>query len=354
MRSFRIIQAVPDPAHPCGISDYAGILAASLHKVCECRTLPYAEAFAAAGPDEAVLLHYERSLLPQSDAFLKEARRIEERLFVVPHEVYAEDPFAYPYSALKAPHPWLLGAKRAWYRWRHGAFTRELALRKKGYGARLVFPLNGPAADVLRVDVPASRLGRVIPLIVPPPGRGVAVPPRDAWVRAAVFGFLTPATDYGLIWTLLEKEPRLQVLLLGGDRQGGSLEESLLAERDRRGMKSRLVITGYLQEASLPGWFAQVDLFLAPFKFKSSTGSLMHLLHLEKPVLAQDLPLTRWLVAEGAPLLLCRDSADWLARVSGFCGGTPLDIPPLRYPWSPDRVAEAYVEAMREALAGGR
>lgn len=347
MRPFRLIHAVPDPDRPCGISDYAGTLSASLEKVCECRTLPFAEAFEAATPDEAVLLHYERSLLPDPGLLLRWSRRAAGRLFVIPHEVYAEDPFAHPYDSLRAFHPWALRAKRAWYRWRHGEFTRELSLRSKGYGAKRVFPLNGPAAEVLRATVPVGQMGPVIPLFLPAPARAVAVPPRDAWIRAAVFGFLTPATDYDLIWNLLEQEPRLQVLLLGGDRGGGTLTEALKGERDRRGLQSRLVITGYIPEEALPGWFAQADLFLAPFKFKSSTGSLLHLLRLGKPLLAQELPLTRWLASEGAPLLLCRSSDDWLARVSEFCAGTPLEIPPMRYPWTPARVAQAYVEAMQ-------
>jgi glycosyltransferase involved in cell wall biosynthesis len=171
-----------------------------------------------------------------------------------------------------------------------------------------------------------------------------------------------------LLWDLLERLPQLQILLLGGDRStaksfgmgsksendfgrkkgarseaNSKLSESLAAEARRRGWANRLVITGFIPDDALPGWFAQADLFLAPFKFKSSTGSLMHLLNLNKPVLASDMPLTRWLCEEGAPLTLCQSRTDWVEKVSEWVIGLPQECLPQKYSWTPEKVAQAYV-----------
>jgi glycosyltransferase involved in cell wall biosynthesis len=187
-------------------------------------------------------------------------------------------------------------------------------------------------------------------------GHTVTAPPWDNYCRAAVFGFLSPSTDYTLLWDLLERLPQLQILLLGGDRstatnfEGGAkgesaskISESLAGEARRRGWANRLVITGFIPDDGLPGWFAQADLFLAPFKFKSSTGSLMHLLNLNRPVLTSDMPLTRWLCEEGAPLTLCQSRTDWVEKVSEWVIGLPQECLPQKYSWTPEKVAQAYV-----------
>jgi hypothetical protein len=85
-------------------------------------------------------------------------------------------------------------------------------------------------------------------------------------------------------------------------------------------------------------------------RFKSSTSSLLRLLDLGKPILAVEMPLTRELAAAGAPLLLYRDAEDLSVQVEALRRGS-LSVPANRYPHTFATVAEAYVEAIRAALA---
>jgi hypothetical protein len=364
---LRIGLVGPDRTQPCGVADYTARLGEALAAECDLVFVPFRDALNSGSLDgcKAVLVQYERSLVPDAEFLPILAARHPGRVFVVPHEVYAEDPFAFPYSALRSAFPPLLWLKRLRYRLAHREYARERALQARAYGAHRVIPLSGPNAEVLRALAAgtgsADRILDPVPhAVFSPPEAPGDVPARGdffpAGIRSVIgiFGFLNPGLDYGAALDLLASlGPDAGLLILGGPRAGaagsaGDVEAWLSGEAAGRGLQGRVQVTGYVPEASLAAHLRLCDLFLAPMRFKSNSGSLLHLFGLGKPILASDLPLTRWLRGQGAPLELYADREELRAKaLAALAPG--YQALPNGYDWSFSAAASAYLRLLASA-----
>lgn len=348
----------PDRTQPCGIADFTERLAAALGAQCDLVFVPFRDALGSSALEgcQGILVQYERSLVPSPDFMPRLGARHPGRVYAVPHEVYREDPFAFPFASLRSAFPPLLWLKRAAWRLRHREYAREQRLQAAGYGAHRVIPLSGPGTDILRALAPGKVLDPVPhPLHVPP--EGGRAPARDSLFPSSpravlgIFGFLNPGLDYAQAFDLLAGlDAGACLLLLGGDRENGSLRASLEAEAAGRGLADRVRISGWIPPGDVGAWLGLCDLFLAPMRFKSNSGALLHLFRLGRPILAQDLPLTRWLVTQGAPLDLYADAASLRSAVSGYLAGAAAP-PANRYAWDFPAAARAYLRAMGAATA---
>jgi hypothetical protein len=398
-RILRIGLIGPDRTQPCGIADYTGRLAAALARKSDLVFAPFRDALADGRLDgRAILVQYERSLLappalPGADRFLSAlAGRHPGRVFVVPHEVYREDPFAFPFAELRADFPPLLWLKRLRYRWLHRGYAAEKRLQAHGYHAHRVIPLSMPGAEILR-PLAGSKVLDPIPLafFTPPqadfppqspdiqsdlhPGLPPLEPPRretyftrPATVVIGIFGFLNRSLDYASALDLLVgMDTGVCLLLLGGPRPeaGGDsrragpeplLMQGLAQGRAQglaqaiaaRGLQGRVQVTGFLPEPSLDAHLRLCDAYLCPMRFKSNSSSLLNLLHLGKPIFASDLPLTRYLKAQGAPLQLYADREGLRqAMATALSGSAPALA--NRYPWDFEAVADAYLRVLAPA-----
>jgi hypothetical protein len=309
---------------------------------------------------KAILVQYERSLVPGPDFLPRLSRRFPGRVFVVPHEVYTEDPFAFPYADLRSAFPPLLWLKRRLYRRRHQDYAREKSLQQAAYGAHRVIPLSGPGCEILRAlaDPTGARILDPVPhayFIPPDSGFAASDPKRESFFPGGartvlgIFGFLNPGQDYGMVLDLMGKlGPETGLLILGGARGQGAAD--LESEAAARGLAGRVRVTGYLAEKELSAHFRLCDLFLGPMRFKSNSGALLHLLHLGKPILTSDLPLTRYLKAQGAPLELYGNAGELAEKAAAIIGeGFPGTS--NRYPWSFEAVAEAYLRIMQAEVS---
>jgi glycosyltransferase involved in cell wall biosynthesis len=306
------------------------------------------------GACEAILVQYERSLVPGGDFLARLSARHPGKVYVVPHEVYGEDPFAFPYGDLHSAFPPWLWLKRLRYRWRHPEYAREKRLQAAGYAARGVIPLSAPGAAILRPLAGAKVLDPVPHAFFAPPENPAARPRREDFFSPApravlgIFGFLNPGLDYAMVLDALARlDAGTVLLILGGARDGGSVGDWLRREAGSRGMSGRVKATGYLPEADLAAHLRLCDVFICPMKFKSNSGSLLHLLHLGKPILAADLPLTRWLREEGAPLELFSGPEELGAKIKAALDGAYAR--PNRYRWDFAAVAEAYLSLIRSS-----
>lgn len=348
----------PDRTQPCGIADYVERLAEALSARCDLAFVPFREALDSPTLSgcRAILVHYERSLVPSPDFLTRLGARFPGRVYVVPHEVYIEDPFAYPYAALRASIPPLLWLKRAVYRWRHRDYARELRLQHEGYGAHRVIPLSGPNAEILEARAPGRILG-IVPHAFYVPPESAPAPSREDLFPAApravigIFGFLNPALDYAQVFDLLAGlDAGVSLLILGGARNAGDLRARLGNEASARGLSGRVRITGWLPPGQVGPHLRLCDLFLCPMRFKSNSGSILHLIHLGRPILAADLPLTRWLNAQGAPIDVYRDAVELRHLASAYLSGNARP-PANAYRWDFPAAARAYLEAMGIAPA---
>lgn len=383
----------PAPDQPCGIADYVRRLEPALAARCRLVHVSFPQALTDPALDEcsAILVHYERGLVRDQDYLANLAARHPGKILVAPHEVYAEDPFAFPYSAIRSPFPPLLWLKRLRYRLRHREYAREKRLQRLGYHATRVIPLSREGGGILRSIAAgpeiASRILPPVPIArfdLPVPGPGVmdrslrpSLFPGRPKAVVGVFGFLNPGLDYGSAFDLIGSfGGDMGLVLLGGERagyrmpdadrgpRGGGpplresgfspresglpLREALEKDAIRRGIADRVRITGYLDEKSLADHLAICDLFLCPMRFKSSSASILQLFRQGKPILVPALPLTAYLKEEGAPLDLYASQAELREMAEAILEGRHR-IPEDRYPYDFPTVAEAYLRIAEEA-----
>ncbi len=371
--SLRIGLIGPDQTQPCGISDYTARLALALSQKCELVFVPYGSALSdktsalghktpsenALSKCQALLVQYERSLVPEKDFLLQLSKKFPGRVFVVPHEVYADDPFAYPYHAIWSSFPPLLALKRFVYHWRHREYAQEKSLQRRAYEAHGVIPLSGPGFDILKPlagnkilnPVPLAFFTPLSPDLATPIAAGQAPTreslfPEGTTTVLGIFGFLNPGLDYSMVFDLLEKlKPGVCLMIVGGPRPGTEEIFNPKIEAAKRGLSKRVHITGYLPEEKLFAHLRLCDLFICPMRFKSNSSSLLNLIHLGKPLLASDLPLTRYLKAEGVPVELYGDLMELTNLVKRVVEGG-MGVKPNRYIWDFNASAEAYLRVL--------
>jgi len=91
------------------------------------------------------------------------------------------------------------------------------------------------------------------------------------------------------------QRPDLQLLLLGGGSQAGSLREIF----ERSGLTGRVVLAGRIAYKDLPRFYHQADLYISPSHVDGSSVSLMEAMACGLPCLVSDIPANREWIAEG-------------------------------------------------------
>jgi glycosyltransferase involved in cell wall biosynthesis len=342
----------PRSDRPCGILDYVQHLAPELARLAPLTVCDYEESLkiaAIASPKMAFLVHFERSRVPGHNFLRRLAALVGDRLFVVPHEVYQNDPFAFPMNQLMGSWP-VLVMKRLLYRWRHQSWFRELDLQAHGYYAKAVFPLTESAAAILQERAAPSAF-YVVPLARLPATREMAsekIWPQLRFVWGLI-GFLTPNNDYETLLQSLLQLPDQGLVLLGGERDPNFPQtQKWKARIQALGLESRVYWTGYIAESEWPRFLGAVDGFVAPFKHRSASASLFLAMQTTKPILASDISLTQEMVSLGAPLHLVA-SHEWVEAMSR-ASSPGWASPPDTYSWTYARVAQAYWQTMIACL----
>ncbi len=377
----------PDQNQPCGIADYTDRLNRAIAPLCNLSFLSYSKI--QANPEkldelkscDAILVHYERSLMPDKGFLRRLGKRFPDKIFVVPHEVYDRDPFAFDYAKIQSSFLPLLWIKQGLYHWRHREYAEEKSLQAHGYWAKAILPLSDSTAEILR-PLAGGKVLSSIPLAFEEFKTAHGAVPRthlgadhrtdlgtepgpillskyfSSNVKSVigVFGFLNPSHDYGLVLNLMEKLPKdVGLLILGGNRkrdldshEQDRLDASIEKRVSEKKLNERIKVTGYIEEKLLPEYLSLCDVFINPMKFKSNSSSLVHLFSLGKAIFVSDLALTRYLKKEGAPLELYSGLEDLFAKVQRVLqDGVTAEN---QYPWTFSRVAAEYLRV----VGGGR
>ncbi|MBN1577199.1 MAG: methyltransferase domain-containing protein [Chitinispirillaceae bacterium] len=264
------------------------------------------------------------------DFYSEMLRSVKIPVVVTLHEVHDEDPSIFPRSRLTGPFP-LRRLKRALWDRRHPvqcAFERHLC---RNFNARRILIHHRYHADILiRKGVSVSPLE-----VFPHPVKTIAPFCRFAFrglpgVHIGAFGFINPNYDYDLLFCILEKMDRPWTFSwIGGVRTADQqlLFDALIARIAHKGWQDRFRITGWISEEEVPLRLFNVDIVLALFKNRSSSGSIARALGACKPVIATEIPLTREIASGGAatdtpgadepPILLTPADADEvIARIN--------------------------------------
>jgi len=111
----------------------------------------------------------------------------------------------------------------------------------------------------------------------------------------ALAGFIFASKGHHLLIDAMPFMPDVKVVFVGGagfGRSGPGQYRALLEQAQRRGVRGRLEVTGYLDDAAYGAALRQADLAVCPFEDnKAASGSLSSLIAVDCPILASDTPL---------------------------------------------------------------
>ncbi len=195
------------------------------------------------------------------------------------------------------------------HRWRQRLAKKALAAMPRYRHSVEVAPFAGAKAVIVHTEAARERLVErgfrregvhVFPAGIPAP-----LPVDDAQVAAlrerlalppgkvlTIFGYVSPDKGYHTALDALSKLPgTVNLLIAGGTRvehEAGYLDQ-LREEIRKRGLTSRVAISGYLEEAEIAAAMALTDVVLVPHTAANGSYSVMIALAYGKPVLASDL-----------------------------------------------------------------
>ncbi len=355
--SFPIAIVGPKSSVPCGIQDYVQkvyeVWKSNLVEGESVDFLSYQEALENVPliNYHKIFIHYEASLVP-SETYLKELNcTYPQKVYVTPHEVYEEDPFAYPYPKIQSRFWPLLKWKQLRYKLKHKDYQKEKQLQSRGYDVYKTIPLCQVNWEALK-KTGANNLLPVVPFASLPltsrnekfkkeaRGLGNYFPEPPQFVLG-LFGFLSPAIDYEIVFKALSQCPQeVGLLLIGGGKENGEKEKMKKKIKDL-GLKNKVGMTGYVLSTELESFFDLCQAFVCPFKFKSNSSSLLRLSIYDKPLLTSDIPLTQELKGLGLALNFYKNASDIVTFcVKGLNG--KLYQKKQNYPYSFKKVIEMY------------
>ncbi|MBN1309464.1 MAG: methyltransferase domain-containing protein [Chitinispirillaceae bacterium] len=226
-------------------------------------------------------------------------------VIVTLHEVYDEDPAVFPRSRLTGLFP-LLQFRRFVWDVRHPVQRAFQGHLRRCFGALRILIHHRYHADIL-VDkgVDASLLQ-----VLPHPVKRIAPLRPFAFsglpcVHLGTSGFINPAYDYDLLFVVLERMGRPWTFSwIGGIRTADQqpFHDALIARIAQRGWQNCFHITGWVPEEQMPSRLSDIDIVLALFKNRSSSGSIARALGACKPVIATAIPLTKEIFSEGTAI----------------------------------------------------
>ena len=211
--------------------------------------------------------------------------------------------------------------------------------------------------------IPRSKV-RVIPMGVPAPN---SEPGGNSFRRKfglegrtliTVFGFVRPGRGYESSLDALPGLDRDAVLVIAGGPQTEPQRaylNALSADIEARGLKDRVLVTGYLPDEEVPGAMQAADVVLIPQEHGTGSYSLMVALGYGKPILASDLQCfldfepSLWIFKRG-------DSKDLGAKLGTLLADEEsrkrLSTKALAYAreYSWERIAEKTVEIYEELI----
>jgi glycosyltransferase involved in cell wall biosynthesis len=319
----------------CGISLYAEKYAAALSahvKIIEC------------DPDEFIadrnsflkkisecsLAHIQYEPLffraKNTDFYPAMCKAIPCKKVVTLHEVYKRPPHVFPREEIGGIWP-LRQIKQMVWDARHphwAAFSRHA---RNNFFSDAIFVHAQFQKPILEEKGVTISLVNVIPLPIQA-GKKQAEWQGGKSVVCGATGFINPSYDYDLLFSTLERlAADWRFVWVGGARRedDAALLQSLRDNIDKRGWGNRFTITGLVFGADRDRFLADVEVFCALFKDRSSSESLADAIGAQKLIVASRIPLTEELVSqEPLAVLVDRDPAAIAQRITELASDEPL------------------------------
>lgn len=364
----------------CGISAYSADLAKPLRELVGLTVVPIWDqielwdnymALSASELNAADVVHIQHeysfwgSVLPGQNKFFHQVKSIKRPIVMTAHTLDS----AATVLGLDLPGS---AARRAAKRMLASvpAYRRQIEQGTFEVADIIIIHDSGAAAKLKLRGIPESRI-RVIPMGVPAVQTGGASGAdfREQFELAGkrlvvIFGFVRPGRGYeAAIDALSELGPNASLVIAGGPQTEAQTiyMNGLWSLIESRGMKDRVIITGYLSEDMVGSAMRAADVVLCSQEAGTGSYSVQVALAYGRPILASDLPCFTYPSREHGCLLTYdrTDSAEMTTRLKLMMEDENecdrLSARALAYAedhtWA--KIAERTVEVYRDALAAG-
>lgn len=287
----------------CGITDYSLAVISELKKIgWNIRTAEPEKdnktqkiIFSQSADDSLIHIQYEHSFWMDKKknfypSFISHAQK---PVLVSLHEVYESNPLDFPYSQVKSRFKLLQILKKWKYKRTHPAFVQELKLCKGQFYAKAIQVHNEhQRAVLLQKGAQEDRIAVIPHGVIQTQASPFRSNPQF-W-QFGTFGFINPSVDYDTILNALAKlKIKWRYVMGGGPRldEHQKIIDAILKKAEFLGIKDKIHVTGYLDSDAMEDFFSMVDIYIAPFVFKSSSGSLNHAIARGLPIIAPEIPL---------------------------------------------------------------
>ncbi|NLG17414.1 MAG: glycosyltransferase [Fibrobacter sp.] len=245
---------------------------------------------------DIVHIQYETAFFIKNDHdyFLRIFTKVKKPIIVSLHEVYRDFPGVFPRSAISGSGL-IKGVKRFIYDRKHPlqtAFRKHLGMN---FGADLILVHHQYHKEILQVDNKNLNIE-----VLSHPVKVSADLPRFSWTpeRPLHFGstgFINPQYNYELLFSFLKQlDTDWRFTWAGGvrSREQQDLLNSIKIKISDNGWNDRFTITGWITEEEQTTLLREIDIYLAFFSSRSSSGSLTRAIGALKPVIATRIPLS--------------------------------------------------------------
>lgn len=283
----------------CGIAIYSRNYCNALKHLVDIRMLAPSE-FIMNGThfidslNETDLIHiqYEPSFFFNGNAcyYKKLVTAIKKPIVVSLHEVYKEDPHAFPRSQIRGIFRPL---KLLRYDFNHPFQTAYKKHLKKMFYANSILVHHNYQASILENSGIDKKHIHVFnhPIKLT---ENISTELQNGVLHMGMTGFINPDYDYELLFTILENiDIEWKFSWIGGLRthEHQQLLNSILSTIEKRNWQNKFVVTGWVSASEQTRQIASLDCALALFKNRSTSSSVSCILGALKPIISTQLPL---------------------------------------------------------------
>ncbi len=256
-------------------------------------------------------IHYNEE---QDKTFRRFIKQIKIPKILTLHEIYRVNPFYFPRPSPKSRYDLITLLKRLKYDLTHFSFNQKLRWLKKKYGCDHLIVHEVQHKSVL-IDrgIPAGDIA-ILPHAVPLINQKINKSELKRKMNiqgqtvGLTFGFISEANDYLTVLKAIRRLGHEQfVYIIAGEARlprHQQIKQDIISQIESMGLQQRVILTGYLTNDQIHRYFSVADFYLAPFKFRSVSGSMAYAFAYHLPIFASKIEYTESLNHNHKALLL--------------------------------------------------
>jgi glycosyltransferase involved in cell wall biosynthesis len=242
---------------------------------------------------DIVHIQYETSFFSQRhhNYYLDIIKRLKKPVIVSLHEIYRNFPGVFPREEITGGV--IISTLKKWYYdYRHPIQTAYRKHLSASFGASTILVHHRYQKEILanQIQVKCPIIVHSMPIHeIQPINETINLSQKSIVIGTT--GFINPEFDYELLFKTLEQlKMDWQFMWVGGIRtpEHQSLLDTINEWIGKRNWTGKFIITGWVSEESQSNFLAEIDIYVALFKNRSSSASIARAIGAHRLIIATD------------------------------------------------------------------